>query len=304
MDIRNLKNMLLVINPKAGKCAAKSKLFDIVNIFSKAGFRVTVYPTKKDGTSYYLSEHAAKYDIIVCCGGDGTLSEVISGVFTAGCNTPIGYIPMGSTNDLASNMGIPRNYKLAALSIINGTIMEYDLGTINGRPFSYISAVGAFTKASYSAPQKLKNKLGHFAYILEGAKCLTQIKPFEAKIDYGKKEVKGNFIYISVSNTTSVAGLVKLDKDLVDFSDGAFELLMVKKPTSLADGIELISDFLSNKLKCRYIQLRHASAVRLSFTVPMYFSIDGEKSQPLSDVVIKNHKKAVKLVVPRKIRFH
>lgn len=294
------KSMLMVVNPKAGRQTAKSKLLDLISVFTKSNYRVTVYPTKKSGTSAYLKEETPFYDLVVCCGGDGTLSEVIAGVTASGADTPIGYIPMGSTNDFASSIGLPKNHILAAYSIIHGEERYYDIGTLNGRPFSYIAAVGAFTEASYSAPQKLKNSLGHFAYILEGAKCLSHIKSFSMKVTCGDKSTHGEYIYASVSNTTSVGGIVKLDKDTVGFSDGVFELLLVKKPRSLAQAVELINGILARKPKSACLELRHINKVKLEFDQPTTFTLDGEKGEPVTEALIANRHKAVKFVVPKK----
>ena len=115
--------MLLVANPKSGICKVKDILLDLLTIFTKAGYTVTVYPTRKSGTTEYLKEHAKNYGVVVCCGGDGTLSEVLRGVCESKSGTPVGYIPMGSTNDFAKSLGISKNPKSAAMSIINGTVM-------------------------------------------------------------------------------------------------------------------------------------------------------------------------------------
>lgn len=296
----NKGNMLLVANPKSGICKVKDILLDLLTIFTKAGYTVTVYPTRKSGTTEYLKEHAKNYSVVVCCGGDGTLSEVLRGVCESKSGTPVGYIPMGSTNDFAKSLGISKNPKSAAMSIINGTVMPYDLGSINGRYFSYIAAVGAFTGASYSAPQRLKNSLGHFAYLLEGAKYLTKIKPFEMKVSFNGKKFKDEFIYASVSNTTSVAGLVKLNRDEVCFDDGTFELVLVRKPRNLKEAAELITALLSNKLECSCIKLFHTSEVNMQFDKDPCFTIDGEKLEAQKEVTVKNHTRAVNLVVPKR----
>jgi len=295
-----MKKLLLIANPKAGKCMAKKVLFDLVSVFSGADYKVTVYPTKRHGTEEYVRSEAAGYDLVVCCGGDGTLSEVLGGVYASGAETPVGYIPMGSTNDFAANMNIPRNPKLAALGIINGKVVPHDLGSINGKYFSYILATGAFTGASYSAPQRLKNSLGHFAYILEGSKYLAKIKPFHLKAIFDGKRTEGDFIYASVSNTTSVGGIVKLAKEAVNFNDGSFELMLVKKPANIKESAELITAILSNNLNCSCIRLYHASKVNMLFDKDPCFTVDGEKLEASKEVTVQNHMRAVNLVLPKK----
>ncbi len=298
MDGKN-KKLLLIINPKAGKCIARDRLFDLVSIFSRFGFTVTVYPTKRDGTTEYVRENAAKYDRIVCCGGDGTCNEVLGGVAECGKKVPVGYIPTGSTNDFARTLGIPTNMLSAALTAATGKVVGYDMGCFNGRYFTYIAATGAFTAASYSAPQRLKNSLGHFAYIIEGAKCLNSIKPQRMTVEYDGKKIRGNFVYASVSNTTSVGGILKINDNEVNTCDGTFELLLAKKPASLSDGIDFVSDILSHRMNGKNIVLLHAAKVKISFEDEVYFTLDGEKSKPCREAVIENRHSAVNLIVPR-----
>ncbi len=290
--------MLLVINPKAGKGGVKSKLFELVSVFTRFGFTVTVYPTKRNGTVEYMRNNARKYDRIVCCGGDGTCSEVFAGVVQCGKKVPIGYIPTGSTNDFAKTLGIPTSVLGAALNAATGKVVGYDVGSFNGRHFNYIAATGAFTGASYSTPQKLKNSLGHFAYILEGAKYLTSIKPQRISIQYDDKTLKGDFVYVSVSNTTSMGGVVTIKDEAIKTNDGLFELLLAKKPSNIADAIEFISDIALHGMKGKDLIMLRASKIKLTFDDDVYFTLDGEKSEPCREAVIENRHSAVNVIVP------
>lgn len=300
--LRKTKPLLLVVNPKAGKCMAKEKLFDLVSLFSSAGFEVTVYPTKRNKTEEYIKKCAPRYERIVCCGGDGTLSEVLAGVYKSGSKTPVGYIPMGSTNDYASNMSIPNKPTLAALVAAHGDVKDYDLGLFNGKPFSYVAAVGAFTAASYSAPQRLKNAIGHFAYIIEGAKSITDIKPISATVEVNGKRIKDKFIYISVGNTLSMGGVLKLNKKDVNFSDGEFEVILLRHPKNALVAMEMIYDLLAGRFKTKNIALIHAKSARFLFEKPTFFSLDGEKSEPCMEAVITNKKCAVQIIVPSRAK--
>ncbi len=292
------KPLLLVVNPKSGKGTAKYNLYDIISLLSYKGFDVTVYPTRRTGTAQYIAKNINKYNRVVCCGGDGTLSEVLAGAAYSNSKVPVGLIPLGSTNDFAKNMHIPKNTVIATLIAAGHKFIDYDIGTLNGKPFSYIAAVGAFTEVSYSAPQKLKNTFGHFAYILEGAKSITNIKPIKMDISFDGKHISGDYIYASVSNTYSVGGVVMLDKKDVRFDDGSFELLLVKQPKTNAEAIELITDIASNRMKSTNISIQNAKDVRIVFEKPVVFSLDGEKSDAFTDVSIHNYKSKVRLIVP------
>lgn len=183
--------ILFVFNPRAGKAKIKNKLCDIINIFAKAGYEITVYPTQKEGDAVRaVRDKKEDYDLVVCSGGDGTLDEVVNGMMKCQKQIPIGYIPAGSTNDFAKSLGIPKNMVKAAEAIANGRDYACDIGEINGESFVYIAAFGMFTDVSYETSQEIKNVLGHMAYILEGMKRLSSIKSYRFKITYRNRTEK------------------------------------------------------------------------------------------------------------------
>lgn len=103
------KKLLFVFNPKSGKGLIKEHLVNIVDIMTKAGYKITIYPTQCQGDAIKkVRKNAKKYDLVVCSGGDGTLDEVVTGMEQSEVNVPIGYIPAGSTNDFANSLGIPK----------------------------------------------------------------------------------------------------------------------------------------------------------------------------------------------------
>ena len=104
------QKMLFVYNPRAGKAQIRSNLLDIIDIFVKAGYEVTAYPTQAAGDAIKaVKARHEGYDIVVCSGGDGTLDEVVSGMMQCEEKLPIGYIPAGSTNDFANSLKIPKS---------------------------------------------------------------------------------------------------------------------------------------------------------------------------------------------------
>ena len=135
-----MKKMLFIYNPNAGTGTLKPKLSDILDVFTKAGYEVTVYPTQKshDGAEKMLSCPEG-YDLIVCSGGDGTLDEVVTGMRMRSYQAPLGYIPAGTTNDFASSLGIPKDILAAADTAVNGMPFPCDVGTFNDDYFRYCS---------------------------------------------------------------------------------------------------------------------------------------------------------------------
>ena len=154
--------------------------------------------------------------------------------------------------------------------------------------FSYIATFGAFSAASYSAPQELKNSIGHMAYLIEGLKQFGNMKRYKARIVADGVEHTGEYIYCSVSNTRSVAGLVKLSKDMVDLHDGMFEVILVKYPCDIAETGKIISGIMSSDFSNDMFDFFKAKDVRVIMDEPTAWSLDGEKVDAPAAVKILN----------------
>ncbi|MBQ4040111.1 MAG: diacylglycerol kinase family lipid kinase, partial [Oscillospiraceae bacterium] len=177
-----MKKMMLLANPHSGKGQVKTALVDIISCFNDAGYIVTVFIPGKEGNNSIQNiakTYGSEYDIVVAVGGDGTLSETVNGLMKCYQLPAVGYIPMGSTNDFAASLTLPKTPVAAAKSIINGTPEPYDMGFYDNKYFTYIIAFGAFTSVTYTTPQDLKNTFGHAAYVLEAVTKLQTIKPVQ-----------------------------------------------------------------------------------------------------------------------------
>lgn len=226
-----MKKLLFVYNPHSGKGLIKNKLCEILDIFAKAGYEMTVCPTQHAMDGYdKVCGADGRYDLIVCSGGDGTLNEVISAVMTHCMAKPkIGYIPAGSTNDFAKSLGIPKDMVKAAKLISNDNSFLCDIGVMNGRFFNYVAAFGAFTDVSYKTPQSMKNVLGHQAYIVESLKSLSKIKAYNMKVTCNDITITGNYIYGMVANSKSVGGMKGITGKNILLDDGLFEVILVRE---------------------------------------------------------------------------
>ena len=114
-----MKKMLFVMNPYAGTRKGKRYLADIIDIFNRADYDVLTYMTAGQGDGARIVEERAKnVDLVVCCGGDGTFNEAITGILRSGADVPVGYIPAGSTNDFATSLKLSGNILQAARDIV------------------------------------------------------------------------------------------------------------------------------------------------------------------------------------------
>ena len=294
------KKLLIIANPKSGKAKVKNVLLKIVEIFSNDGYLVTVYPTKArgDATIFASQIKENEYDKIVVCGGDGTLNEVISGFMQSGTKCTIGYIPLGTLNEWSSSLNISRNALQAAKDILDGEYAQLDIGKFNDKYFTYTASFGAFTKASYATSQNIKNALGQAAYFLEGIKYLADIKPIHLKFKYDDQEIEGDYLFGAISNSMSVGGIVKFKEALVKLNDGLFEVVLIKKPSSISQFSSIVDGILRKDLTHDGIEFFHTNEITVIGGEKVDWTLDGEFAQGSDTVTITNIQSALHLTIP------
>ena len=295
----NKKN-LIIMNPCSGKKEANKYLTEIIDIFTRGGYVSTVLTTTKrgDGTTY-AAEYAGQFDLITCIGGDGTFNEVTAGLLDSEERVPVGYIPAGSTNDFASSLKLSNHILRAAQDIVEGHVIPLDVGSFNGRKFSYVASFGAFTQTSYSTPQSVKNMLGHLAYVLEGATSLTSIKPQHLMIEAKGVQYEDDYIFGAVSNSTSLAGILTLKPEYVDMSDGLFELLLVRSPRNPIELAEIVYLLTTQNYESDKITFVNADSFTIHADEDMPWSLDGEYQPGCAKIEIENLHDAIEIVVNR-----
>ena len=293
-----MKKLLLIINPVAGRNQAQADLFKMVRVFSEHDCEVTVYPTRgpQDCTRKVLTD-AGRFDLVVCCGGDGTLNEMVSGMMQREEPVPMGYIPLGSTNDFAASLHLPSHVEEAALRCVEGTAFHMDVGSLNDRYFNYIAAFGAFTEASYATPQQIKNALGHLAYILEGVKSLGRLQPIHVRITADGETFEEDYLFGAVTNTVSLGGVLRLDPSRVLLDDGMYELLLVKNPQNPAEAQAMLSALMLQNYDGPLVRMLRASDILFESNHEISWTIDGEFGGSFSTTHILNNKNAVTLMV-------
>ena len=295
-----MKKMLFVYNPNAGKGLIKGKLADILDIFVKADYEVVIYPTQayRDGYNKVMKMEEG-YDLLVCSGGDGTLDEVVTAMMARPIDKriPIGYIPAGTTNDFASSLHISRDMLDAAYTAVHGRKFACDIGRFNKDVFVYVAAFGLFTDVPYQTDQKLKNLLGHAAYVLEGAKRLANIPSYRIKVTHGDTVLEGDFMIGMITNSKSVAGFRSLKGKDVLFNDGEFEVTLIKKPKNPTELQKIITALLIEEFNTEYMYTFKASHITLESNVEIPWTLDGEYGGHHEMVNILNKNEALEIMV-------
>ena len=292
-----MKKLLFIMNPFAGQKKANKVLPEILMVFTEAGYEISIAMTTGPGAATRLAtERGANADLVVCCGGDGTLNETITGLLRAGLNVPVGYIPSGTTNDFASSLKLSHNPVQAAKDIIEGQPVAYDIGKFGERYFCYVASFGAFTKSSYAVPQTVKNALGHTAYVLGGISELSQIRNEHIRMEIDGEVVEDDFLFGAICNSTSIGGILTLPPDQVDMGDGIFEVMLIRAARNLNEIGDCIQAVQSQKYNCGMITFRPARSVKIIADPFMAWTLDGEKADGYREVMVENLHHAVRIV--------
>ncbi len=297
------KSLIMLVNPVAGRSTSAAALGNAVRGFCEAGYSPTVYFTNAPGAAVDLARRLGNTaPRMVCLGGDGTLSDTISGLMElpAEERPVLGYIPMGTANDVANTLGLPmRQPQRAVEKILHGEHLPYDVGEMAGVGYySYIAAFGAFTEVSYKTDQELKKTLGHLAYVIEGLNSLGSIKAFHAVVEYEDGRLEGEFIYGAVSNALSVGGVMKLDRKLVNLSDGKFELLLVRKPQDVLELNGVVTGLMNQDYHhSACLTVLQSPWVRFTFDQQVPWTRDGEDGGAHQTLELRCHPQAVTLQV-------
>lgn len=293
-----MKKMLFIYNPNSGMGLLKPKLSDVLDIFVKGGYEVTVYPTQKYHDAVRkMGEYEEQYDLVACSGGDGTLDEVVTGMMKREKKVPIGYIPAGTTNDFASSLHISKNMLEAADTVVNGVPFACDVGVFNQDYFVYIAAFGLFTDVSYETKQSMKNVLGHLAYILEGTKRIFNIPSYRIKVTHDGETIEDEFIYGMVTNSRSVGGFKGITGKNVVFDDGKFEVTLFKTPRNPMELNEILGALALRKINPKRMYSFKTNGVHFETEEEIPWTLDGEFGGVHEEVVVKDCQKALEIMV-------
>ena len=293
------KKLMLIVNPAAGKGAYKTNFGEAMKLLDMGGYTTTLFFTAGPGEATEIAAgNAADYDAVACIGGDGTLSEVLAGLVRLPSPPPVGYFPMGTANDVATTLGLPKNDTIgAARRILEGTPHPFDVGGFGAdKYFAYIAAFGAFTEVSYATPQEQKKVLGHLAYVLQGMQQLGRIESIHTIVEYDGGVVDADLLYGSMSNSTSVAGIVRLPEEMVCLGDGISELVLVKNPGNVAGFGEIVDSVLSQRFDSENLLVLHTKKAKFRFDRPVAWTRDGEAGGEYSEIELRNIECPVQLI--------
>ncbi len=277
MEIKG--KMMLVANPAAGRRATEKGLAEVCGIFMKNGWLTTVFPTFGAGDAReYVTSFGKDYDRICAMGGDGTLNQVMSGMADSGLDREVAFIPAGSTNDYATTHGIPTDMEQAAETAAGDRYERVDIARFNDHYAAFHAAFGPLAAIVDNTPQDIKNQMGYLAYVLEGIKDAATFKPVHIRFTLPDEVLEGDYIYGAfVSTTTLGGGILKLPLEDGSFSDGEFELFLIRFPRDLIELGEVASELMAGNYNGEYTSLRKVSRCSVDPDQETTWSLDGER---------------------------
>lgn len=298
------KKVLFLINPAAGTGAARQNLYKMVETLACRGCEVTFYPILPSlgmTAEAILAECRGRFDLVACCGGDGTLNHVITGLMAHSPRPALGYLPTGSTNDFARSLGLPEDTEAACTAMADGRPFAYDIGRFNDLYFNYVAAFGAFTAVSYSTPQQIKNVLGHAAYVLSGIRTLPEHIRYRCpmRVEHDGLVEEGEFLYGAVSNATTVGGFATPGAESVRLNDGLFEVLLIHAPDKLRDVEPILAALASDEAQNPYVHRFQTREVTFTALEPAAWTLDGEYGGTPEVAHIRVEAGALQIMLPR-----
>jgi len=298
-----MKRYCLLYNPVAGKGKINTNLGDIVSLLSKNNIEATCFASSKPGQIKEKAYHFDNdyYDVLLVCGGDGSLDEAISGLMLRKdySDIKLAYIPAGTTNDFANSLGIPFDSIKASKMIVKEKSLMCDIGRLNDDYFAYVAAFGMLTDIAYSTPQDSKNILGYTAYMLQGASELlkfNQIKPVHLQVECQQRKLEGDYAIGMITNSRFVGGFKGITGKNVDLSDGLFEVTMIRMPNNLAQLPKIIANILSQDYSSEFVDHFQTSSLNIISTTPLKWTRDGEYGGEYTETNIVNIPRAINII--------
>ena len=279
-----MKKCLVVYNPNSGKYNKEVTLPKIEKILNEHDYEVIIEKTKYKGDATSIVANTGKCDLVVSIGGDGTFNEVMTGNFMRKDRIVLCHLPSGTTNDVGAMWGYGKNMLNNLKLALNGKVKRIDICTINDKPFVYSAGFGKFMSIPYETPRELKKRIGHLAYIREGARdFFRKVKLYDVTYEIDDEKYRGLFSFALITNANRVAGINNFYKD-IKLDDNKFEVLLCNI-TKLKDIVKTLYFFaLYDASKIPGFYFYQTDNIKIKFNSPLKkpLCIDGESFDDMS----------------------
>ncbi len=282
-----MKKIRVIYNPSSGRQIIQRRIDNICKILMDEGYIIGKYATKKRLDAVRETVRCCKddWDIIIACGGDGTINEIATGIMLGGRKIPVAILPTGTINDFANFMDLPTNTKEFCDMIINENTENVDLGKYNDNYFVNVAAGGLLTNVAHQAPTELKNVLGRVAYYIEGLREIPKQKLNPITVKFESKEYinQEDILLFLISNSSSIGGFKKL-APTAEVQDGYLDCIIIKK-SEIQDVITIFLNILRGEhIKHPNVEYFKTKKIKIDTLEKVHIDIDGEYAGSLPGV--------------------
>ena len=297
-----MKTCELICNQESGKGIKGKVLDEVIRKLEEHGYETKIYFTEKNGDAKNYVKSIKKADLVLSIGGDGTFNEIVTGNYQRKDKLILSHIPVGTTNDIGHMLGLNKNIIKNVEKILDGEVKQVDLGIINNQPFFYAAGFGKFINVPYQTSRKLKKKLGHLAYLINGIKeffQMTKLYELEYKID--GVSYHGFYSLILISNANRIAGFNNIYKN-VKLDDNKFEIMFcnITRRKDLVKTIILLVKTGITNVPGIYCHTSNEIEINFKEKVKNNWTVDGEKLKDEQKKYKITINKDLKMLLPKK----
>ncbi len=273
---------LLLYNTASGRGRINSRLNEIDALFTKAGYEVTPHKIEFSKNPF---EGYEDINLVVICGGDGTVNFVINALKEKDLDPEIGIIPAGTANDFAYALGMKSDIIGAAQQIINGKVRRIDCGKVNDKYFVNVLSFGVLTTTSQQTSDREKHIIGRLAYLRTGFVDLLNMHSIPLSIKCNGEEHKFEAVMFLAFNGNSAGQFKLAPKASVD--DGKFDILILDYDNKAKTFWNMVSYLINHA--SRAVHHFRTDKVELNCQIDERTDIDGQPGpkMPLSIECIK-----------------
>ena len=297
-----MKTCELICNKESGKGIKQEVINNAIKKIESYGYQTTIYYTEKHGDAKEHVKNLEKKDLVLSIGGDGTFNEIVSGNHQRKEKLVLSHIPVGTTNDLGHMLGLGKNIIKNIEQILEGEIKQVDLGLINNNPFVYVAGFGKFINVPYETSRKLKKRLGHLAYLINGVKEFFHItKSYEVEYKINDETYHGYYSLILISNANRIAGFNNVYKN-VKLDDDQFEIMFcnITRKRDLVKTLMLLMKTGITNVPGIYCHTSNKIEITFKYSDKTYWTIDGEKLKDNINEYKITINKDLKMLIPKK----
>lgn len=297
-----MKKCAIVYNPESGKPKDKKDIKSLPEILEASNYESIMCPTKgpKDAVRI-VRDLPDDIDLVICCGGDGTLNEGIAGNLRRKKKLLISQLPFGTVNDVGTMYGYTKNMIVNSQMLLTGSVKNVDVCLINDKSFVYVACIGSYVDVSYNTPRSMKKKYGRLGYLFNALyEFKDKIKLFDLTYEIDGKKVSGTYSFVFITNTCRMGGFNNIYSD-VKLDDGLFEVVFCtakNKVELLSIGSKILTGEVKNMPGLEYYK---TNKLKITFDkVPPSWVIDGEEYAHKTKEFVFSINKEVNMLLPKK----